>query len=221
VLGEHLPRTRELRVNWSATTLFLNRGDRFEARALPLAAQVAPVFGITVADFDGDGAEDVFLAQNFFATEPEAPRHDAGRGLLLRGNGRGELTPVSAAESGIAIHGEQRGAAAADYDGDGRTDLAVTQNAAPTRLFRNTAAPPGLRVRLTGPPGNEAGIGAVLRVGTGAARELHAGAGWWSQDSATTVLHAGAGELIVRWPGGAVTTNAVTAGARQLTVKGR
>jgi hypothetical protein len=47
-------------------TVFLNRGDRFEPRAMPREAQVAPAFGVNVADFDGDGHDDVFIAQNFF-----------------------------------------------------------------------------------------------------------------------------------------------------------
>jgi len=38
-----------------------------------------------------------------------------------------------------------------DFDGDGRLDLAVSQNAAETKLYKNVAARPGLRVRLKGP----------------------------------------------------------------------
>jgi len=62
---------------------------------------------------------------------------DAGRGLLLRGRGDGTLDAVPGQESGIAIYGEQRGCAAADFDGDGRPDLVVTQNGAETKLYRN------------------------------------------------------------------------------------
>src|SRR5207248_1661556 len=74
---------REARATTLASMMFLNRGDHFEAVYLPTEAQWAPVFGIVVADFDGDGWDDVFLAQNFFAMRPEVPRLDAGRGLLL------------------------------------------------------------------------------------------------------------------------------------------
>src|ERR1043166_7439620 len=45
-------------------TAFLNRGDHFEAVSLPAEAQLAPAFYAGIADFDGDGGGDVFLAPN-------------------------------------------------------------------------------------------------------------------------------------------------------------
>jgi len=72
---------------------------------------------VGVADLDGDGHEDVFLAQNFFPTDLATPRYDAGRGLVLRGKGDGTLEPVPGQVSGILVYGDQRGAALADYDG--------------------------------------------------------------------------------------------------------
>ena len=149
---------------------------------------------------------------------------DAGRGLLLRGDGKGGLKPVPGQESGLLIYGEQRGAAACDFDGDGRVDLAVSQNAAETRLYRNTAARPGLRVRLEGSARNSAGIGAVLRLITGGrpgpAREIHAGSGYWSQDSAVQVMGSvnPPDALWIRWPGGRTNQVAIPAGAREVSV---
>ena len=46
------------------SAVFLNRGGRFERRALPREAQESPVMGLGVADLDGDGFEDLMLAQN-------------------------------------------------------------------------------------------------------------------------------------------------------------
>jgi hypothetical protein len=224
VLGPHGARARKVEATTLASLVLLNRGDRFEAVPLPREAQWAPAFGVTVADFDGDGHEDVFLSQNFFAVPVEMPRLDAGRGLLLRGDGAGKLEPVPGQHSGVEVYGEQRGAAAADYDADGRTDLVVTQNGAAARLFHNMAAKPGLRIRLAGPPGNPDGIGATLRLKFGArlgpAREIRAGAGYWSQDGAVQALGLPEAptHLWVRWPGGRTTTVAVPATAPQITV---
>jgi len=173
-------------------TVFLNRGDRFEAHALPAEAQFAPAYYAGIADFNGDGNEDVFLTQNFFDTDAATARYDAGRGLLLLGDGRGALDAVPGQKSGIAIYGEQRGAAYADFDGDGRLDLAVSENGGPTRLLHNVGATPGLRVRVIGPPGNPNGIGTQLRLrygdAAGPAREIQAGSGYWSENGAIQVL---------------------------------
>ncbi len=210
---------------WFDSVVLLNRGDRFELRPLPLEAQVSPVFGLVVADFDGDGREDLFLAQNFTANDPEEMRHDAGRSVWLRGDGRGGFTAVPGEQSGLQIYGDGRGAATADFDRDGRPDLVVGQNSAATRLYRNAGAKPGLRVRLNGPEQNPRGCGAILRLtyadGTqGPARELHSGAGYWSVDSAVTVLALpqAARELHVQWPGGGTNAYALPPGAREIVV---
>jgi hypothetical protein len=224
VLGPDPTRWRKVDAATLASMIFFNRGDHFEAVALPAQAQLAPAFGVNIADFDGDGHEDIFLSQNFFALPAETPRLDAGRGLLLLGDGTGKFAAAPGQESGLEIYGEQRGAAVADFDGDGRADLVVTQNGGATRLFRNIRARPGLRVRLAGPIGNPNGVGATLRLKSGAllgpAREIHAGSGYWSQDSSTQVLaSSGASrELSVRWPGGATSTVLIPLNSTQITV---
>jgi len=208
ILGDRVAAASILEAGHLEISVLLNRGHHFESVPLPPEAQYSPAFGINVADFDGDGHEDLFLSQNFFAVPPTVSRSDAGRGLILRGNGHGGFAAMPGQLSGIEVYGEQRGSAVADFDADGRPDLVVTQNGAPTRLFHNTTGKPGLRVRLHGPPQNPDGIGAMIRLGFdhdqwGPAREVHAGSGYWSQDSTVQVLALPSTptRIQIRWPG--------------------
>ena len=225
ILRDRKANAQEAQAATLASTVFLNRGDHFEVVELPAEAQLAPAFSVSVGDFDGDGHEDIFLSQNFFATRPDVPRLDAGRGLWLRGDGTGRFQAVPGQVSGIKVYGEQRGAALADFNEDGRVDVVVTQNGAATKLYQNVAAKPGLRVRLAGPPGNPTGVGATVRLmfgeRLGPAREIHAGSGYWSQDSATQVLATPEQptKIWVRWPGGKVTTTDVAPASREVTVE--
>jgi hypothetical protein len=224
LLGDRMKEMQSLTAGTFESAVFLNRGDHFERRPLPREAQFSPVFAVCAGDFNGDGNEDLFLSQNFFATQLGVARQDAGRGLLLLGDGAGNFRAAPGQESGIKIYGEQRGAAAADFNEDGRLDLAVAQNGNATVVLENIGAKPGLRVRLQGPPGNSLGIGSVLRVRAGdqpgAAREIHAGSGYWSQDSAVAVLAARgpAAQLEIRWPGGGKTVTPIPADAAEIRV---
>lgn len=224
VLGPWKNRVARASINTLDHMVFLNRGGRFEARSLPTEAQEAPAFYAGIADFDGDGNEDVFLSQNFSPTTAGLPRYDAGRGLLLRGDGNGALEPMAGTRSGILVYGDQRGAAYADFDADGRLDLVVSQNAAATKLLHNRGAKPGLRVRLRGPASNPDGIGAQVRVvfgeRMGPVREVQAGSGYWSENGAVQVfgLSATPTAVWVRWPGGTETRVPVPVGAREVSV---
>ena len=190
------------------TTLFLNRTNHFEARPLPTPAQWAPAFGVCVADFDGDGHLDVVLSQNFHPMRPEVPRADAGRGLLLLGDGTGLLSIVAGGTSGVKVYGDQRGAAVGDFNQDGKPDLLIAQNCAATRAFLNQSArKAGLRVRVVGPQGNPVGMGVSFRwVGEreiGPRVEVQAGGGYWSANSTAITLPRLPGGKAVRviWPG--------------------
>jgi len=210
IAGPALATMKKREVNHLDTTLFLNRGDRFEPVPLPMEVQLSPAFSVCVGDVDADGNDDLFFSQNFFAVRPEDPRNDAGTGLWLLGQGDGKFRALGPGESGVHVDGEQRGAALADFDHDGRVDLVVTQNAAATRLFRNQAEANGLRVTFD-EKGN--GVGVILRLvyadGTkGPARAVQTVSGYRSANGMTQVLGA-AGEAVAvqaAWPSGRTTT---------------
>ena len=209
IMGSAMQNLASTDVETSAVTVFLNRRDTFEALPLAYPAQLSLAHGPVVADFDGDGVEDVFLSQNEFALPPSTPRLDSGLGLMLLGRNDAQLEPVSSNASGIRIYGAQRAAVTADFDRDGRSDLAVTQNAGPVALYRNVNGAAGITIMLSGPAGNPSAIGASVRLeyadGTqGPIRYIVAGSGYWSQSSLTPILGLGgqATHVWVRWPGG-------------------
>lgn len=211
-----------LEADWLETSVFLNRGGRFERVPLPFEAQLSEAFGVCVGDVDGDGREDVFLAQNFFGVRPQDSRLDGGRGLWLRGDGRGGFTALDAATTGVDVPGEGRGAAVGDLDSDGRLDLVVGQHGDDTRVFLNQQARPGLRVRL---PRGIFWQGARVRVEydagrLGPARETHRGSGHGCQDGEALVLglEADARAVQVRWHDGRTSRVEVPSGAREVRV---
>jgi hypothetical protein len=207
LLGTHAREAQRLDADWFASSVLLNRGDHFLVRPLPPVAQWTPAFGISAADFDGDGRTDLFLTQNHFGSDAETSRQDAGLGLVLIGDGKGGFQPLDPAESGVRMTGEGRGSAVLDFDHDGRMDVVAAQAEGPAKLFRNRTAVAGWTVSLRGMKENQAAIGAVVRTESagsqGAALPVRAGSGWWSQDSRRVLITGGRPVAVrARWPGG-------------------
>jgi len=70
-------------VHTFANSIFINNKGSFVQKELPSEAQISPVYGIAIDDFDKDGKSDIFLAGNMYNREVETTRSDAGKGCLL------------------------------------------------------------------------------------------------------------------------------------------
>ncbi len=180
--------------------------------------------GIVVGDFDGDGFEDLFLAQNFFPTREQGERLDASRGVLLKGHGTETFTVLEPGRSGINLFGDQRAAVLGDFDRDGMSDLFVTRNSGKNVLFLNKSKKIGLRVVVQGAAGNTHGIGSVLRLkyhdGMGAARQITGSSGYRSQGSTIQVLHATrpVESVWIQKPDGKILTHEIKKGTHEVRI---
>ena len=213
IFGNSLISAPYLEANTLESMVFINNGNGFDPIALPFEAQISTAMHAGVADINGDGHEDIFLSQNFFAVQKETDRNDSGRGLVILGDGKGNFNSLPGHLSGIKIYGEQRGAAFADFNLDNRIDLIVTQNGAQTKLYENTNSEPGLRVKLRGSKFNPWAFGAKIQISykdgsLGPVREIQSGSGYWSQNSPIQILgiKGEASDLKIQWPDGSKTT---------------
>jgi hypothetical protein len=227
IFGNSLNTSPYLEANTLESMVFINNGSGFDPIILPIEAQVTTAMHAGVADLNGDGHEDIFLSQNFFAVQNETDRNDSGRGLVILGDGKGTFKSYPGHESGILIYGEQRGAAFADFNMDGRTDVVVTQNGAQTKLYQNDQAKPGLRVRLRGPKENPFSFGAKVSVhyndgSYGPVREIQSGSGYWSQNSPVQVmgLNGNATHIKIKWPDGSESTEPLKGNNLTVTYSG-
>ena len=106
---EQMEKAIELSVTETRSMLFINQGSgRFEAKALPLRAQFAPIYGIALEDFDRDGNIDILLGGNFYRSKPEVGIYDATYGVFLRGDGQMNFDFTPAGHTGLMVKGEIR-----------------------------------------------------------------------------------------------------------------
>ncbi|HWB04870.1 MAG TPA: FG-GAP-like repeat-containing protein [Verrucomicrobiales bacterium] len=207
---DRLDRAQKFSVVHLESAAFINDGKgHFKVVNLPLAAQLAPAFGVALTDLDGDGETDAVIAQNFFSPQPENGQLDSGLSVLLRGNPDGTFKAVEPAVSGIQVTGDAKSLTIADANGDKAPDVVVGVNQGKLRVFTNQtkAGKKILGIRLKGSGGNPAAAGARITVHgyRPQVAEVAAGTGYLSQNG--PVLWFGVGdspfvELRVRWSDG-------------------
>jgi enediyne biosynthesis protein E4 len=213
--------------------LFVNLGrglfrDETYTSGIGSASMAITGWSNGIFDFNNDGRKDLFGACGSIDDNTEQFSHrkakQSNRVLVNLGNGR--FAEVHGA--GLERAAMHRGAAFADFDGDGLVDVAVTRINEPAALFRNTSrtANHWLSVRLKGRRSNRDGLGAMIRV-KGAS-----GAEQWNRvttavgygSSSDRAVHFGMGKdaraalIEIRWPGGDVQVLRDVAVDRVLTV---
>jgi len=113
-----------------------NQGaGRLKIHKLPNKAQIAPIYTIIPTDFDNDGDIDLFVAGNYYNREVETTRSDAGTGLILRNDGKGDFSPLSTIESGIYASLDARDAVLVEAGPNKRKVIIVANNNGPAQVF--------------------------------------------------------------------------------------
>ena len=180
-------------------------------------------WGLGLFDFNNDGWKDLFTANshvNDRVEKFEAAVYRENDGVYA--NTGGIFQDVSS-EAGLTLAKAHRGAAFADFDGDGRIDAVVSSLGEPAELWRNVSPQPGhwIILRLQGTRSNRDGIGALIRIGSQTA-EMTTALGYAS--SADWGVHFGLGPMTriprieIRWPSGVPQTLSNVEADRTLTI---
>jgi hypothetical protein len=101
-------------------------GGKFALHALPIEAQMAPVYGMQCRDIDQDGKTDILLTGNDYGMETGQGRADAFNGLVLLNKGNKTFRPLGFEKSGFFVPGDARGLTSLDIKG--RNYFVATQN---------------------------------------------------------------------------------------------
>jgi hypothetical protein len=180
-------------------------------------------FGCFFFDYDLDGRLDLFVANGHVENDINRVQPSvtyAEPPHLFRGLGGGRFEEATvAAGTDLAAPIVARGAAYADYDGDGDLDLAISTNSGPAVLFRNDGgnAAAWVRLQLVGTKSNREAIGARVRVTWGGRRQtrtVRSASSYASQSERVITVGLGsppAGgpppvDVEIRWPNGATQT---------------
>ena len=146
--------------------------------ALPLEAQISPVFGILSGDYNSDGNPDILLTGNSYSSNIFTGQYDALIGLLLAGDGNGGFSAIPGRESGFFADGDAKGMAELTLK-DGSTLVLVARNSDSLKVIK-TLKKPFKTIRIKD---DEVAAELTFKDGTKEYREFYYGTGYLSQSS--------------------------------------
>ncbi len=135
--AEEMKDALKLQANNFESSYIENLGNgKFKLHALPVMAQIAPLYAGVAEDFNHDGNLDIAFTGNDFGTEVGNGRYNALNGLVMLGDGKGNFAPLSILQSGVFIPGDGR-ALIRLKGADSSYLLAASQNNNTLKVFKS------------------------------------------------------------------------------------
>ncbi len=189
------------------SSVLMNEGNgKFTVKYLPNDAQISTLFGMITDDFNEDGITDILMHGNFYNTEIEITRHDAGNGLVLLGKGDGTFTPQRGYLTGFKSDGDAKGLACV-LDGKTKRPVYLIANSnGKMQSFELIKSPSIVELATT-----DAYAIITKKDGRKSKAEFYAGSGYLSQsakfiritsDIASIDVYNYKGEMRTVYPGG-------------------
>ncbi|HLP95445.1 MAG TPA: VCBS repeat-containing protein [Saprospiraceae bacterium] len=126
--GSGLKDALKLVANDMETCWWENQGGKFVRHSLPYQAQASAIQGIVAEDLNGDGHLDLLMAGNKYGMEVGTGRYDAGNGVFLAGDGKGNFRWVNNLESGFWAMRDARDVAVIKGAGGKRSFVVANNN---------------------------------------------------------------------------------------------
>src|SRR5579862_138153 len=205
-------------IDWQGMSLWHNnQGKHFDRIAIPAPTWIRGGYGLAAFDYDNDGWVDLVAVGE--------TKDGKGEIRLFRNLGPEGFKDVTADVGLDKIQlKEPRAIITGDYDGDGATDLLITQNHGPAVLLRNEGGNQNhwLRLALKGLNDNKSAIGTKVEVFSGGNRqkfEIYGSNGYLGQNSPYLTVglgHATQADIVrMLWPTGVVQDEVEVAADRE------
>lgn len=177
---ETLNNATTLEWDYAANVCFINNGSEgFKVVPLPNRAQIAPIYGTLINDFNGDTFPDILAVGNFHGTEVFSGFQDASFGTLLIGKGDGTFEVSDFDTSNFYVDGDAKALVNLKLY-DGTYVKLVSKNDDNLKIFKNPSQKTTRHIKLE-PFENRAEI--LYKNGKSELREFYLGSGFYSQNT--------------------------------------